>query len=94
MFLIDLSFVEPLEVVDKYVAAHREYLSGFYDRGLLLLGGRKQPRTGGIILSRFASLAEVKAVFDADPLVCAGAASYTVIEFEPVMHSAALAGVI
>lgn len=82
-----MSFVQPLDVVDQHVQAHREYLARFYEQGLFLLGGRKQPRSGGLILSRHKSLAEVRAVFDADPLVAAQAASYTVTEFEPVMRA-------
>ncbi|MDM4764753.1 YciI family protein [Pelomonas sp. SE-A7] len=90
MFLVDLTFVKPLELVDLQVQAHREYLQGFYERGDLLLGGRKQPRTGGIILSRQATLEDVKAVFDADPMVAGGLAEYAVTEFLPVMKAKAL----
>lgn len=91
MFLIDMRFVKPLDQVDRHVQAHREYLGGFYQQGLLLLGGRKQPRTGGVILSCQRSLDEVRALFDADPLVAARVAEYTVTEFEPVMQAPALA---
>ncbi|GLR11235.1 hypothetical protein GCM10007907_00250 [Chitinimonas prasina] len=87
MFLIDLVFTAPNDVVDKYVAAHRQYLSSHYDQGLFLLGGRKVPRTGGVILSRHNTLAEVEQIFNSDPLVLASAASYTVMEFELAMLS-------
>ncbi len=85
MFLVDMQFLRPLDEIDQHIAAHREYLAQQYANGQLLLGGRKVPRTGGILLSRHASLSEVRAVFDADPLVQIGAASYSVIEFQPVM---------
>ncbi|HYD78347.1 MAG TPA: YciI family protein [Paucimonas sp.] len=94
MFLIDLTFVQPLDIVDRYVPAHREYLASFYEKGVLMLGGRKKPRVGGVILSRHSTLEEVNAVFDADPLVAAGAARYSVIEFEPVMMAEELEGVL
>lgn len=94
MFLIDLTFTQPLDAVDKCVQAHREYLASFYASGELLFGGRKQPRTGGIILSRHGSRDEVTAVFDADPLVKANLACYSVTEFEPVMRARELEGLL
>ncbi|WP_374337937.1 YciI family protein [Leeia sp.] len=94
MFLIDMTFVKPLDEVDRHVQAHRDYLAGLYAQGLFLLGGRKQPRSGGIILSRQQHLDEVKAVFDADPLVQAGVATYTVTAFEPVMRARVLEGIL
>lgn len=93
MFLVDLTFIEPLVVVDKHVAAHREYLSSYYEQGVFVLGGRKRPRTGGIILCRLASREELEAILDSDPLVVANAATYEVIEFEPVMRAKELLGI-
>lgn len=85
MFLVDMQFLRPLEDIDPHITAHRKHLARHYATGTLLLGGRKVPRSGGLILSRHASLSEVQAVFDLDPLVQMGAASYTVTEFQPVM---------
>jgi uncharacterized protein YciI len=85
MFLVDMQFLRPLDEIDQHIAAHREHLAQHYAKGTLLMGGRKVPRSGGIILSRHASRDEVLAVFEADPLVLAGVASYSVIEFQPVM---------
>lgn len=85
MFLIDMQFLRPLDEIDQHIDAHREHLAQHYTNGQFLLGGRKVPRSGGIILSRHSSLGEVQAVFDSDPLVKLGAASYRVIEFQPVM---------
>ncbi|MBV1774600.1 GTP cyclohydrolase [Burkholderiaceae bacterium DAT-1] len=94
MFLVNFEFTSSLEQVDLFVSAHRAHLSKFYDSGELLLGGRKVPRTGGIILSRHHSIEDVKRVFDTDPMVCAGVAKYSLIEFQPVMMAEALTGLI
>ncbi|WP_374354618.1 YciI family protein [Chitinimonas sp.] len=87
MFLIEMDFTAPLDMVDKYIVAHREYLSGHYAQGQLFFGGRKVPRTGGIIISKHQSREEVERIFSFDPLVLASLASYTVKEFDPVMFS-------
>lgn len=87
MFLIDFIFTAPLNAVDQYVGAHRQYLSQFYERGVLVLGGRKVPRTAGIILARLGSRNEVEDLFNAAPVVMADAARFVITEFEPVMFS-------
>ncbi|MDK2126530.1 YciI family protein [Parachitinimonas caeni] len=90
MFLVDLEFIRPLDEVDQHVAAHRDYLKDFYENGSLFMGGRKIPRSGGIILSRHTTRQEVESVFNADPLVLARVAKYSVTEFQPVMMTEAL----
>lgn len=90
--LLSRSGVAHHEGIDLIVGAHRQYLAAQYERGDLLLGGRKIPRTGGIILSRQASREEVDDLFRNDPLVVAGAATFDIIEFEPVMYAQQLTG--
>lgn len=94
MFLINLTFTKALDEIDRHLAAHRAYLTEHYSAGSLLLGGRKVPRSGGIILPRQASREAVEALFEGDPLVQAQAARYEIVEFEPVMYAAELQGVL
>ena len=94
MFLINMQFTAPLNEIDKLVGAHRDYLTGKYQDGTLLFGGRKVPRQGGIIISTQTSKADVEALLAGDPLIENQLAQYTLTEFEPVMCNEQMAGIL
>lgn len=92
MFLVLLSYKKPLVEVDRHVAAHMEFVARHYDSGEFLLSGRKQPRSGGVILARAADRARVEEIVQSDPFVRAGVADYEIVEFiasatAPALHS-------
>jgi uncharacterized protein YciI len=90
MFVVLLSYTQPLATVDALVPAHREFLQRMYQAGTFLLSGRKEPRDGGVILANAASAHELEAVLAQDPFHVHGVASYQVIEFLPTMAAPAL----
>lgn len=49
MFVVTLTYVKSLDVVDGLLAEHIRYLQGNYARGLFVLSGPQQPRVGGLI---------------------------------------------
>ena len=83
MFLFDLTYVKPLEEVERSLPAHIRYLDTWYANGKFLCSGRKNPRTGGIILCNCADRAEAEHIRDEDPFFQEGIAQYTFIEFSP-----------
>lgn len=85
MFVVLITYTQPLAEVDRLLDAHRSYLSQNYAAGTFLLSGRREPRTGGVILAKASSLAELEAVLATDPFAVGGVASYEVIEFSPTM---------
>ncbi len=91
MFLILLSYTKPLESVDRLVGEHRQFLERHYANGNFLLSGRKEPRTGGIILAKAKSKTEVELILQEDPFYLEEVADYTVIEFIPTMAAEHLA---
>lgn len=91
MFVILLNYVKPLSEVDPFVPEHREFLEKHYASGHFLLSGRKQPRTGGVILCRANTRAEVDDIILGDPLHREKVAEYEVIEFLPSLAAAELA---
>ena len=81
MFLIDVRYVVPLEEVDEALADHVAFLKENYARGVFVVSGRKMPRTGGIILARNVSRAELDDILGKDPFRQRGLATYQVTEF-------------
>lgn len=90
MFLFDLTYVKPLEEVERLLPAHIRYLDAWYARGKFLCSGRKNPRTGGVILCACASREEAEQIRDEDPFYQEGAAQYTLTEFLPTKMAAGL----
>lgn len=92
MYLLILSYKQPLSEVDRFVPEHRQFLERHYDSGHFQLSGRREPRTGGVILVRAASRDEVLAIVQQDPFHREQLADYELIEFLPSMAAAGLDG--
>ena len=61
-----------------------------YSAGLFLASGAKVPRTGGVIIARGRSVADIEELITADPFHMAGVARYKITEFDPGNVAAAL----
>lgn len=85
LYLILLVYLRPLSEVDKHMDAHREFLKKHYDAGHFLISGRKEPRSGGVILARAESSDDVVRWVSEDPFKQAGVASYELIRWTPTM---------
>lgn len=90
MFVVLLTYTQPLAAVDALLVEHREYLRRMYEARVFLLSGRKQPRDGGVILANAASPGELESFLAQDPFHVHGVASYQVFEFLPTMAAPAL----
>ncbi|CAH2806737.1 MAG: Uncharacterized protein conserved in bacteria, partial [uncultured Paraburkholderia sp.] len=51
MYVINLTYIAPLDKVDDALEAHREFLTRQFEAGVFLAAGPKTPRDGGIILA-------------------------------------------
>lgn len=91
MFLILLTYVRPLEDVDRFVSGHREFLERHYASGNFLLSGRQNPRTGGVILAKAKDRTEIEKILMEDPFSIEKVAEYTIVEFVPTMAAENLA---
>lgn len=87
MFIIQLDYVRPLDEIDALIPAHRMFLEQQYAAGHFLLSGRKEPRTGGIIIASVASRVQLEQLLKEDPFAQAGAATYQIIEFIPTLSA-------
>ena len=86
MFIITLSYLQPLEIVEKYLTEHRNFLELGYQKNYFIASGPKNPRTGGIILSHLKTKAELLSIIENDPFYIHKIANYEITEFMPVKY--------
>ena len=82
-----IRYRRPLEEVLVHQDAHRAYLRGLKDKGLLIASGPMNPRFGGLVLLRVPD-DDAKAldnVRDGDPFFQSGVAQYKLIGWAPVI---------
>lgn len=85
MFVVLLTYIAPLDAVDRHLPAHRDFLARQYAAGIFLLSGRKEPREGGVIIARAASRSALEEVLAEDPFHVHGLARYEIVQFTPTM---------
>jgi uncharacterized protein YciI len=84
LFVLDVRYVADLAEIDALLEPHREYLAQQRDAGVFLASGRKEPRTGGVILAT-GDREAIEAVIGTDPFTVHGVATYEITEFLPTM---------
>jgi uncharacterized protein YciI len=82
MFVVILTYTQPLEKLEKFTAAHRQFLATHYASGVLLASGPQIPRTGGVIIARGVTREALQALLADDPFSRESLATYQIIEFQ------------
>ncbi len=85
MFIAILTYKKPLEEVDRFLRAHREYLAKHYAAGDFIASGPQTPRVGGVIMIKANDRTAVEAIIAQDPFNINGIADYQIVEFTPTM---------
>ena len=83
MVVIELRYQKPLDQVEAFLEAHRNFLNTYYEQGVFLASGPKNPRDGGMIIA-LCSKEQAQEMIAQDPFFKEGIAEYKVIEFHPV----------
>lgn len=83
MFIFNLTYVKPISEVEKFLPAHIDYLEEHYNAKRFICSGRKNPRTGGIILCNCATKQEAEKIMEKDPFFKEKIAQYEIVEFVP-----------
>ncbi|MDR6487533.1 uncharacterized protein YciI [Chryseobacterium vietnamense] len=87
MFIISLTYKSSVEDVERLIPRHNIFLNKYYESGRFIASGRKEPRTGGIIIAKAASKREVEQLITEDPFYIHGIADYTITEFIPSKYN-------
>jgi uncharacterized protein YciI len=82
-----IRYRKPLEEVLVHQDAHRAYLRGLKEKGVLIASGPMNPRFGGMLLLRLGGedAKALDAIRDADPFYQSGVAQYELIGWSPVI---------
>jgi uncharacterized protein YciI len=83
MFIILVSYKKSLEIVDKHLTDHVTFLEHGYQNNYFIVSGRKNPRTGGIIISQLKDRGQLESIIKHDPFHIHEIADYEIIEFIP-----------
>ncbi|GAA1033011.1 MULTISPECIES: YciI family protein [Amycolatopsis] len=87
MFVVVLTYIVPLEEIDRALPAHNEWLTKQYEDGHFLASGGQKPRTGGVVITRPMERARLDAILATDPFAIAQLATYEIIHFQPTRTS-------
>ncbi|MGL5352927.1 MAG: YciI family protein [Clostridium sp.] len=87
MFILSLKYIKPLEEVDKQLKPHVEYLDKYYALKRFICSGRKNPRSGGVIICNAKDMDEVKSIINEDPFYINKIAEYEIVEFLPTKYA-------
>lgn len=85
MFIAILTYKKPLIEVDRFLAAHREYLAEHYAACDFIASGPQTPRVGGVIMIKADDRTVVDAIIAKDPFNINCIADYQIVEFTPTM---------
>lgn len=91
MVFISLTYKKPIEEVEKYIKEHIIFLEKYYTLNKFVFSGRKDPRTGGIILVNNVTASEVSEIIKEDPFNKHQIADYEIIEFIPTKYDSRFA---
>lgn len=86
MFIVMLTYTKPLEIIDKFLVEHREFLGEGYKKNYFVASGPMNPRTGGVIISQLKDRAQLESIMKNDPFNVHEVADYKIIEFDPVKY--------
>ena len=85
MFIAILTYKKPLEEVDRFLQAHRDYLAEHYAAGDFIASGPQNPRIGGVIMIKADNHGAVDTIISQYPFNINGIADYQIVEFTPTM---------
>ncbi|KPE49832.1 YciI family protein [Chryseobacterium indologenes] len=87
MFIISLTYKVPLDQIEPLIPEHNDFPEKYYHSGYFITSGRKEPRTGGIILCNASSEKEIEKIIQEDPFYTHQTTDYDIMEFIPSKYN-------
>jgi hypothetical protein len=79
--VLTLTYLKPAEAIDEARPAHLEWLAGEVDSGRLILTGRLESATGGVLITSDMSTEDAEDVIARDPYQVRGLVRYDRVGF-------------
>lgn len=83
MYVISLKYKKDLAEIEPLIHAHNLFLEKYYAEGTFIISGRKNPRTGGIIIAKNIKRETLNEILKEDPFYQSEIADYEITEFIP-----------
>lgn len=83
VFVIKLTYVKPVDEVDRFLSDHKAWVKKGFDEGVFLLSGGLRPRTGGLLLALGNDRGAIETRVSQDPFIVNSVASACIMEVMP-----------
>jgi uncharacterized protein YciI len=88
--VLKLTYLQPLDVIEQTRAAHVAWLKEEIDEGRLILAGRREDESGGVLITADISAHEAGNIMATDPYNQAGLVRYERIGFNGAFRAPGL----
>ena len=85
MYIVMLDY-QDVDAVDRLMGEHVRFLEECFRAEVFLAAGRRNPRTGGVILALAPGREDLEEIMAHDPIVREGAATFEIVEFRTSLH--------
>jgi uncharacterized protein YciI len=86
MFIVSLSYKKDISLVEKFIEPHIQFLEKYYLEKKFIFSGRKNPRTGGVILAYNIDRETLQEIIKQDPFYQNEIADYEITEVIPTKY--------
>jgi uncharacterized protein YciI len=88
--VLTLNYLQPLAVIDQTRAAHVAWLKDEVQAGRIVLAGRQESQTGGVLITGDISVEQAEELMAADPYQRAGLVRYERLGFNGAFRAPGL----
>ena len=88
--MLTSTYLQPPDVVEQTRPAHLKFLEAEIEAGHLLLAGRQEDGSGGVLITADMTAQEAAGLLDRDPYVQAGVARYERRSFNGAYRAAGI----
>lgn len=90
LYLVTLRYTRPIEEIHAHLDTHRDWLVEHARAGRILVAGPLSDRSGGVVIARCGSRADLDAMLAADSFAVHSLVAHEVLGFDAALRAGAL----